>query len=214
MSDAMTATAIGVGGTILRTTDGGITWNIQKANIGTTNNLYSVSFTGRDTGTIVGQMTGNVIDGFILHTTDGGTTWNTEVSGVTSGLLGVIQMDGKTAVAVGGFGEILRTNDGGLAGVTKPYFVTNPMDDGLLEQNYPNPVAKKTSIGFVIEKAGPVSIEVFDALSNRVAVLVNEPMTPGSYTATFEPKDLPNGIYYYRISIAGNSRSKKFLIMQ
>ncbi len=47
--DANTGTAVGLYGTILRTTDGGATWTRQSS--GTASNLYSVSFTNANTGT-------------------------------------------------------------------------------------------------------------------------------------------------------------------
>ena len=63
-TEASTGTAVGVFGTILRTTDGGSTWTAQDS--GTTNRLLGVSFTDASTGTAVGS------GGTILRTTDGG----------------------------------------------------------------------------------------------------------------------------------------------
>jgi photosystem II stability/assembly factor-like uncharacterized protein len=63
-TDANTGTAVGQGGTIVRTADGGATWTAQ--NSGTTKYLFRVSFTDANNGTAVG------IEGTILRTTDGG----------------------------------------------------------------------------------------------------------------------------------------------
>src|SRR5690348_14949398 len=60
-TDVNTATVVGAGGVILRTTDGGETWNAQSS--GVTAYLSAVCFTDANTGTVVG---GN---GTILHTT-------------------------------------------------------------------------------------------------------------------------------------------------
>ena len=54
-------------GRIMRTTDGGETWNPQQS--GTTNFLLGVCFTDANTGTAVGGF------GTIFRTTTGGTTW-------------------------------------------------------------------------------------------------------------------------------------------
>jgi hypothetical protein len=54
-------------GTILRTTDGGITWDFQLS--GTRRELYGVNFTDSDNGTVVGSQ------GTILCTTNGGYTF-------------------------------------------------------------------------------------------------------------------------------------------
>ena len=52
-TDADNGTAVGSGGTILRTTDGGATWGAQPS--GTTNALNGVSFTDATNGTAVGS---------------------------------------------------------------------------------------------------------------------------------------------------------------
>jgi hypothetical protein len=58
-------TVVGDFGTILRTTDGGITWSPQVS--GTTLDLNSVCFIDSSSGTAVGD------GGTIIHTTDGGS---------------------------------------------------------------------------------------------------------------------------------------------
>jgi photosystem II stability/assembly factor-like uncharacterized protein len=97
--------AVGDYGTILRTTDGGITWTLQIR--GTTNNLSGVSFTDANTGTAVGDQ------GTILRTTDGGTTWTSQTSGTKTWLQGVSFTDANNGIAVGDSGTILRTTNGG-----------------------------------------------------------------------------------------------------
>lgn len=71
-------TAINVGdfGTVLQTTDAGLTWN--PINTPTFSYLYSVAFANN----LVGVAAGN--DGEILRTTDEGTTW-TEVNNILTG---------------------------------------------------------------------------------------------------------------------------------
>ena len=64
-TDANNGTAVGSGGTILRTTNGGTTWTFQES--GTSATFYGVSFSDRNTGTVVGWV--------ILRTTNGGVTF-------------------------------------------------------------------------------------------------------------------------------------------
>jgi len=104
-TDSDNGTAVGVGGTILRTTDGGTNWASQTS--GTNNELTDVSFTDSDNGTAVGVL------GTILRTTDGGTTWTPQTSGTPNDLRGVSFTDSDNGTAVGMFGTILRTTDGG-----------------------------------------------------------------------------------------------------
>ncbi len=60
--------AVGIGGTIKKTTDGGINWNTITSGLST--DLLDVKFADENTGYIVGR------SGVILKTTDGGNSWN------------------------------------------------------------------------------------------------------------------------------------------
>lgn len=73
MTDTTNAIAVGDMGTVIRTTNGGISWNTISS--GTSNNLTSVFFTNADTGFIVGDA------GIILKTTDAGISWDSITSG-------------------------------------------------------------------------------------------------------------------------------------
>lgn len=104
-SDVNTGTAVGLLGTILRTTDGGDTWTMQAGD--TDETLRGVFFTDTDTGTIVGH------NGLIMQTTDGGDNWLDRASGTTEILRDVYFTDADTGTAVGDNCTILRTTDGG-----------------------------------------------------------------------------------------------------
>ncbi len=104
--------AVGGGGTILRTTDGGTTWKAQPST--TTQTLYGVSFANATTGWAVGGR------GTLLRTTDGGTTWKAQPSTTTQTLYGVSFANATTGWAVGGRGTVLRTTDGGATWTAQP----------------------------------------------------------------------------------------------
>ena len=73
-SDANHGWAVGAGGTIIATTDGGATWNPQTSNV--TADLSGVAFSDADHGWAVGA------GGTIIATSDGGATWNPQTSNV------------------------------------------------------------------------------------------------------------------------------------
>jgi photosystem II stability/assembly factor-like uncharacterized protein len=104
-----TATTVGQGGRILRTTDGGTNWLLQSSSTG--QNLYGVDFVDANIGTAVGQ------DGTIIHTTDGGTNWAAQTSGAIDGtLFSVSFLDLNNGIAVGYENTgilIVRTTNGG-----------------------------------------------------------------------------------------------------
>ena len=103
--NANTGWAVGDGGTVIHTTDGGTTWAAQSAPTSAT--LTSVRFTGASKGWAVGD------GGSVLHTTDGGTTWTAQSVPTTAALAAVDFANASTGWAVGDKGAVLRTANGG-----------------------------------------------------------------------------------------------------
>jgi len=85
--------AVGWEGTIIKTTNGGNNWMIQK--IGTSDLFFSVCFTDINTGYVVGY------NGTISKTTDGGNIWIKQTSGTYRCLYSVHFVDKNTGYAVG-----------------------------------------------------------------------------------------------------------------
>jgi len=114
--DVNTVVVVGASGTILRTTDGGVTWT--RLGSPTVATLNAVRFSDAKTGIAVGGA------GTILRTDDGGASWTQQSSGTSADICGVAFKDAETGIVVGsnGFcdglgpldsGFILRTIDGG-----------------------------------------------------------------------------------------------------
>ena len=97
--------AVGDGGTILSTQDGGATWTAQTSN--TTQNLHAVAFSDGAHGWAAGD------GGTIVSTQDGGTMWTAQSSNATRNLHAVVFSDGAHGWTVGDGGTILGTTDGG-----------------------------------------------------------------------------------------------------
>jgi len=73
-----------------------------------------------------------------------------------------------------------------------------------LSQNYPNPFNPSTRINFSLPFESNVSLSVFNILGQEVKVLVNNQVQPvGNFNLTFDAKDLPSGIYFYRLTASG-----------
>jgi photosystem II stability/assembly factor-like uncharacterized protein len=119
-ADARTGWAVGEGGTIVATRDGGTSWLAQVS--GTDKYLRGVHFADARTGWAVGE------SGTIVATRDGGASWSAQVSGTTTNLLGVHFADARTGWAVGSGGTIVATRDGGaswlaqVSGTTRDLF--------------------------------------------------------------------------------------------
>jgi len=102
--DANRGIAVGKGGLIIGTDDGGKTWSKRPSN--TTENLMEISFVG-DQGWVAAYA------GKILHTTDGGKTWTEQKTGTRQTLETIYFHDAQHGWAAGWAGTILRTSDGG-----------------------------------------------------------------------------------------------------
>jgi hypothetical protein len=83
-----------------------------------------------------------------------------------------------------------------------------------LHQNYPNPFNPETSITFDIVEAGKVSLTVYNPLGQTVATLVNGTVQAGRHTVAFDGANLPSGLYFYRLDVAGFSAVKKMVLMK
>lgn len=83
-----------------------------------------------------------------------------------------------------------------------------------LEQNYPNPFNPVTQITYDIPEAGIVKLVVFDVLGREIETLVDEYKLKGNYTVSFDASELSSGIYFYMLSSAGRSLTKKMTLLK
>ena len=68
-----------------------------------------------------------------------------------------------------------------------------------LGRNYPNPFNPTTSIPFSLPEAHHVTVEVFNLIGQRVALLVDQPMAAGRHEVSWQASDQPSGIYLVRM---------------
>ncbi len=99
-----------------------------------------------------------------------------------------------------------------------PTSVDNP-PDGLptrieLAQNYPNPFNPTTTINFALARKGPVVLEVFNLLGQRVATLVNEVLPPGVHSVTYDGNSVASGLYLYRLTTGETQLSRKMVLVK
>ena len=70
-----------------------------------------------------------------------------------------------------------------------------------LDQNFPNPFNPSTTIRYSLPAAANVRLEVYDILGRKIETLVNQIQQAGDYQAVFNERNLPSGVYFYRIRI-------------
>jgi hypothetical protein len=83
-----------------------------------------------------------------------------------------------------------------------------------LQQNYPNPFNPSTTIKYQLPVTGPVSLQVFNALGQEVAILVNERKAAGYHQVNFDASRLASGMYIYRLTAGNKVITKKFTLIK
>ncbi|MBZ0180161.1 MAG: T9SS type A sorting domain-containing protein [Melioribacteraceae bacterium] len=91
-----------------------------------------------------------------------------------------------------------------------------------LYQNYPNPFNPVTKIQYSIpsvitseaKQSLNTTLKVYDIIGREVAVLVNEQKEPGVYEVTFDASKLSSGLYFYSLSAAGKTITKKMMLLR
>lgn len=91
---------------------------------------------------------------------------------------------------------------------------SGPVAGYRLAQNYPNPFNPSTSVTFSLAKAGEVKLEIFNALGQKVATLVNSKMAAGQHSVTWDAAKVPSGLYFYRLEAGAFSQTRKMVLMK
>ncbi len=82
-----------------------------------------------------------------------------------------------------------------------------------LHPNYPNPFNIKTSISYSIINADIVTLKIYNMIGKEIKTLVNEFQDINNYTVDFDAKELPSGIYNYKIQVGNDYTETKKMIL-
>jgi photosystem II stability/assembly factor-like uncharacterized protein len=142
--------ACGYWGTILRSSDGGLTWT--QPDSPTAETLFAISFADDKNGFAVGA------NGTVLRSTDGGATWTKQAIQVADemggtrpldvNLFGVAATSPTSAFAVGDLGTVLRTRDGA-TWEKVPFDATTYADDNVPDRILNGVVFTSPTDGFI-----------------------------------------------------------------
>ena len=83
-----------------------------------------------------------------------------------------------------------------------------------LEQNYPNPFNPKTQIKFNLNNSGYVALDLFDIRGAKIQSLINEHHEAGSHEFTLDGSSLASGVYFYSLTVNGNTKTRKLALMK
>ncbi len=83
-----------------------------------------------------------------------------------------------------------------------------------LVQNYPNPFNAGTKIEYEIPTFSKVTLKVFNTLGEEVALLIDDNLPAGDYETSFNPVNLPSGIYFYTLNTGNRITTKKMVLLK
>lgn len=91
--------------------------------------------------------------------------------------------------------------------------------DFTLHQNYPNPFNPATVISFDLGRAADLELNVFNTLGQKVATLFDGHAAAGSYEVVWDGTNrsgqkVASGIYFYKLTTAEYSETRKMLLVK
>ncbi len=112
-------------------------------------------------------------------------------------------------------GAFFLIDDIELSGATRLEPIDDPVPGKInLSQNYPNPFNPVTNIEFGIPESGPVSLNVFNMLGEKVAEIVNDQLSAGKYSVQWNAGFLPSGTYIYKLETPKGIENKRLLLIK
>ncbi len=88
-----------------------------------------------------------------------------------------------------------------------------------LDQNFPNPFNPSTNIRLALPATAEVRLDLYNLLGRRVRTLVDGPLETGYHTLAWDGTDqnggrVASGIYFYRMTTAYFTQSRKMLLLK
>jgi beta-glucanase (GH16 family) len=83
-----------------------------------------------------------------------------------------------------------------------------------LGQNYPNPFNPSTAIRYGLPNRNHVTLTVFTALGQEVAVLQDGAQAAGYYEVRFDARAQSSGVYFYRMQAGAYAETRRLLLVR
>jgi photosystem II stability/assembly factor-like uncharacterized protein len=190
---------------IVKTTDGGDTWNLIHSNEGIGAG-WDLSFTNAMTGFVC---TGT---GKVLKTTNAGVTWGVQNTPLTENLYAMHFPSANTGYIASWSGKILKTTNGGLTFISKNE--NEKVSGYTLEQNYPNPFNPSTKIKFSLKENGFTTLNIYDVTGKKIYTILNTFVEKGNYDLTFNANEFSAGVYFYILKSNGFKQTRKMVLLK
>ncbi len=212
-------------GYLYRSTDGGFSWQefeIEDLNKAVKGLFFPASYFGL----VVGQtekeniyedtpLTYSVRVGAVYITTNGGRSTNLLYRSDLPSLNDITFVTDSTFWIVGDLGAMLYGKVKDIStriGEAKNQNTT--IQNFVLRQNYPNPFNPVTMIPFDLPHPQEVVLTVFDISGKTVKTLAKGFYAAGSHQIKFDGSSLSSGVYFYRLSVGKQQKTRKMLLLR
>lgn len=99
-----------------------------------------------------------------------------------------------------------------LEGITGTSAPDEPQQAFSLDQSYPNPASRRTTVSFSTDARETVVLEVFDALGRQVSQPLDGELPAGQHTVVLDVSGLASGVYVYRLRTATRSLQNRLTV--
>lgn len=196
--DESTGYVVAGHGYAARSTDGGATWSVLPTS--NTHGLSDLSLSSPDDVWV------STTDDRVYHSTNGGQTWEVteiEAEPLASGSFSAVAATEDGVAWAAGFKGHIYTLGGpeGIVGIDEPPVAVEPVAESggtARAAAYPNPFAGRATLELVVSAPQHVTVEAYDVLGRRVALLHAGPLPAGTHEVAFDGGDLPGGVYVLR----------------
>ena len=85
-----------------------------------------------------------------------------------------------------------------------------PQDIG----NYPNPFNPSTDIHFDLEQSSFIELKIYDLIGKEITTLISSNLQKGRYNIRWNAVNVPNGIYFCKLSNGSDILTKKMTLLR
>jgi len=189
---------------VFRSEDNGNSWT--PINNGLTNpSILSLAVNAQD------QLFAGTHNG-VFYSSDNGTNWDFFNTGLTDTVIYSFAIDSSSFIYAGSsIGLVYRSIQ-----PTTSIKSSNNIDypNFRLEQNYPNPFNSSTVISFSIPTNESVKLSIYNLHGIKITDLCNDRYTSGIYSIQWDGKNVPSGIYFIRLQVGQQIRTKKAILIK
>ncbi len=192
------------GNGLMKSSDNGSTW--MKVNSLNISYIYAL------TADASGKVYASSYTSGVMVSSDNGSTWSS--LGMSGYGVSTVIVNPSTSDIYAGTKEGVIYKISGNTQVTATDRTQEIPTTYQLSQNYPNPFNPTTTIQFAVPQASRITIRVFNAIGQEVAVLADQEYSAGVHKVNFDASRLASGMYIYQMIGKNLSITKKMMLLK